>query len=140
MAKYQLTIRMNMAGQVLVDLFRDRIVLYHGVEAKMGSRPKTPVNKSKKIGILQLREYDLEQDEELLLKAAEEDPRDPEILFYLACTYSLMEKVDEGYNALEKAVELGLPDTEAICIHEKLAYLRIQDEFETFFENGFKRS
>jgi len=139
MARYQLTVRMDMSGKVLVDLFRDNVVLYHGAVAKMGSRPLNPVNKSKKLGIMQLREYDLDQAKELLLKAAEEDPRDPEIFFHLACTYSLLEKVDEGYNALEKAVQLGLPDTEAICTHEKLAYLRIQDEFESFFENGYKR-
>lgn len=136
-ANYALVVRMNMMGQVLIDLFRNDMVLVHGQVAAIGSRPKNPANQNKKLGILQLREYDVDLAIDYLSTAAEQSPDDAEIYFYLACAYSIKEMVPEGYEALRVAVEKGLADTEMILQHDKLAFLRLQDAFEGFFSSDF---
>ena len=137
LSRYALIVRLNMRSQVIIDLNRDREVLYEGVVAKYGSKPASPSNKEKKLGILQLREYDIPSAIELLEKALEVSPKDPEIYFYLACAFSIAEKAEDGYEALKTAVSLGLQDLEVITQHDQLAYLRLQDAFESFFESGY---
>jgi hypothetical protein len=49
-----------------------------------------------------------------------------------------MESKDKAFYHLSKAIELGFTDKEKIKTHDALAYLRIQDEFEAFVQNGYK--
>jgi len=58
--------------------------------------------------------------------------------FNLAAAYSLTEKPDQSYYHLAKAVEHGFKDYEKIKTHDDLAYLRIQEGFEAFQENGYQ--
>lgn len=136
-ANYTLVVRMNMSGQVLIDLSRDRKVILQGVVAKYGSKPRTPANKEKKLGILQLREYDIDGATELLTAALDIDPKDPEIYFFLACAYSMSENAKAGYEALQMAVANGLKDLDMIIQHDNLAFLRLQEAFDGFFESGY---
>ena len=65
------------------------------------------------------------------------DPKDPEIWFHLACAYSVLENIEDGFSCLKKAVENKLDNTEMILTHGMLAFLRIQDEFDDFLETSF---
>ena len=50
----------------------------------------------------------------------------------------MTEQVDKAYQHLDKAVSLGFNDFEKIKHHDDLAYVRIQDRFEEFKDNGFR--
>lgn len=56
----------------------------------------------------------------------------------MACAYSVLERPWEGFEALKKAKELHLQDTEAILNHDMLAFLRMRDAFEGFLNSEFK--
>lgn len=100
------------------------------------SRPRE--NPFKKTGISKYKEYDLEGAIEDFNKGLEIDAHDIALHFNLACAYSLTEKPEKGFYHLSKAVEYGFKDFERIKTHDDLAYLRIQDEFEQFQENGYR--
>ena len=68
------------------------------------------------------------------------DPRDVSVHFNLACCHSLLEHIDASFFHLQQAVELGFKDMEKIKTHEALAHLRVQPEFESFFQNGCRMS
>jgi hypothetical protein len=65
------------------------------------------------------------------------DPKDIAVHFNLACAYSLTEESENAFFHLGKAVEFGFVDFNKIQEHDALAYLRIQDHFETFKKNGY---
>lgn len=137
-ANYILTTKINDHFQVVLDLSRNGVLIQDDIPAAHGSMPGKPKNKAKEKGLSKLKEYDLEEallDFEQALKI---DPKDPEIYFHMACAYSVMERPLEGFEALKTAVELQLPDTEAILNHDMLAYLRMRDAFEGFLNSGFK--
>ena len=46
--------------------------------------------------------------------------------------------MDNAYAHLDKAVSLGFNDFEKIKTHDDLAYVRIQDRFEGFQNNGYR--
>jgi len=84
------------------------------------------------------KEFDLEDaivDFNKALKLAEQDP---EIHFYLAAVYSLSENKDKAFKHIELAVKYGFKEPEKIETFEDLAYMRIQDDFEAFRDNGYK--
>lgn len=65
-------------------------------------------------------------------------PRDPEVHFLLACTYSLLENTDRAFFHLDKAVAFGMADLTRIKTEDGLAHLRSQDSFLRFEENGYR--
>jgi TM2 domain-containing membrane protein YozV len=97
-------------------------------------------NPFKKTGISKYKEYDIDGAIEDFNKGLELDPTDMALHFNLAAAYSLTEQTEKGFYHLEKAVENGFKDFEKIKTHDDLAFLRIQEDFESFQENGYKRS
>jgi TM2 domain-containing membrane protein YozV len=95
-------------------------------------------NPYKVTGIKKYKEFDLEGAIEDFNKGLEIQPNDISLHFNLACAYSLTEKVDKAYAHLDKAVALGFTDFEKIKTHDDLAYVRIQDRFDAFKDNGFR--
>ena len=84
------------------------------------------------------KDFDLDEaivDFNKALKIAE---KDPELHFYLAATHSLSENKEKAYKHLALAVEYGLKDPDKIDSYEDLAFVRIQDEYDSFKANGFK--
>jgi len=67
-------------------------------------------------------------------------PEDAAIHFNIAASYSLNEEKEKAFYHLSQAVKLGMNDTERIKTHEAFAYLRIQEEWDAFVENGFNAS
>ncbi len=95
-------------------------------------------NPFKLSGSLKYKDFDLKgavEDYEKALKLVEFDP---DIHFDLAAVYSLMEKKEKAFHHLELAVQYGLKDPQKINTYEDLAFVRIQDEFEAFRDNGFR--
>ena len=138
--KYILTTRLIDSGQVVVDLHKNGLVEHYKIPVKWtGIKAKKTSSKSKKKGIALLQEYDLNAALELLQKANKKNTEDPEIYFYMACAYSLQENDLAAYKALKNAFANGFKDTQTILEHEMLAYVRIHDAFEAFFESGFTK-
>lgn len=136
---YLLTTKvMDSMMTVGVDLSRNGKLILENVKLAYGSKPKSPAHKLKTKGLSFLKNFDIPEALEALLKAQELDPDDPEVYFHLACVYSNMEDVNKGYAYLKKAVEAGLTNHESILNHDMLAFLRIQDEFEKFQKSGYK--
>ncbi len=100
--------------------------------------PRVKKNPYKKTGVTKFNDYDYDGAIEDFKKALEIDASDISVHFNLACCYSLNEDKDNAFYHLSKAVALGYTDTKKIMEHDALAYLRIQDEFEAFKNNGFR--
>ena len=137
-ANYVLTSRINENLQVRVDLSRNGKIIREDIPVKYGSRPHSPHQKMKKQGLAKLQEYDLEGALEDFEKALPIAPKDPELHFHMACAYSVQERPREGFEALKKAVEHRLQDTDAILNHDMLAFLRMHPAFESFRESGYR--
>ena len=56
----------------------------------------------------------------------------------MGCLYSILERKDNSFFHLSKAVEKGFFDLDRIKTHDHLAYLRSQPEFDNFVANGYK--
>ncbi len=95
-------------------------------------------NPHKKSGIAKFNDYDYLGAIEDFKKSLEIVPDDIATHFNLACTYSLTESAEQSFYHLDKAVKLGFRDFQKIKEHHALAYLRIQDGFDDFEENGFR--
>ncbi|MEZ5040737.1 MAG: NINE protein [Saprospiraceae bacterium] len=95
-------------------------------------------NPFKASGLEKYRDYDYEGAIEDFEKALKINPKDIAIHFNLACSYSLMENADRAFYHLDKAVSHGFNDEQKIKEHDALAFLRIQDEFDSFEQNGFR--
>ncbi len=121
-----------------VDLFRNGKLIHENVKLPYGSKSKSPAHELKTKGLSFLKNFDIPEALEVLLKAQELDPEDPEVYFHLACVYSNIEDVNKGYAYLKKAVEAGLTNHESLLNHDMLAFLRIQNEFEKFQKSGYK--
>ena len=113
-------------------------------EERTRQRPTRNVRKTrkdnpyKKSGMEKYKEYDYKGAIEDFEKALTINDQDIATHFNIACSYSIMEEKEKAFFHLSKAVELGYSDTEKIKTHDALAYLRIQDEFEGFVQNGYK--
>lgn len=95
-------------------------------------------NPYKQEGIKKFKDYDYEGAIEEFEKALKVDAQDIATHFNLACAYSLNEQADKAFQHLDKAVAFGFKDFPKIKDHDSLAYIRIQDEFEVFEQNGFR--
>lgn len=84
-----------------------------------------------------LQKYELDTALKLFKMALKESPKDTEIYFHMACAYSIMENVPEGYECIKNAIKYGLPNAEKVLSHDMLAFLRLQDPFEAFVESDF---
>ena len=102
------------------------------------TRRKPKSNPYKKSGIEKYKEYDYNGAIEDFEKSLAVDNTDVATHFNIACAYSIMENKEKAFFHLSKAVELGFKDFEKIKTHDALAYLRIQDEFETFVQNNYQ--
>lgn len=89
-------------------------------------------------GIKKYKEFDLEGAIDDFKKGLDIHPNDISLHFNLACAYSLTEQVDKAYAHLDKAVRLGFNDFDKIKSHDDLAFVRIQDRFDEFQNNGFR--
>jgi tetratricopeptide (TPR) repeat protein len=92
----------------------------------------------KKEGMKQFKEYDYPAAIEAFEKALGYDDRDPATHFNLACALSLTEDAERAFFHLDQAVACGFDDFHKIKTHDALAYLRIQDEFDTFESNKYR--
>lgn len=107
-------------------------------------RPQTPPaalpkpNPYKNSGICKYKEYDYDGAIADFQKALEIDDKDVAVHFNIACAYSLNENVDKAFYHLDRAVALGFNDFKRIKEHDALAYIRIQDQFDEFEQNGFR--
>ena len=102
------------------------------------SIPKQKSNPYKASGVAKFKEFDYEGAVEDFKKALSIDPKEIAIHFNLACAYSLTEEADNAFFHLNKSVEYGFVDFKKIQEHDALAFLRIQDEFDTFKKNGYR--
>lgn len=137
--RFILTTKVDANMQVLLDLRRNGKKVVEDLPVKLGWMPKTPKNLPKQQGIQKLKEYKLEEALVDFKEALKENDEDPEIYFHMACAYSVLERTQEGFEALRKAVEHNLQNTEMILNHDMLAFLRLHDAFEGFFASGFKK-
>jgi len=108
----------------------------HRPKVKSKARPKA--NPFKKSGIKKYKEFDLEEAIIDFNKGLEINPGDIALHFNIACAYSLTEQKEKAFQHLEKAVVYGFKDFNKIDTHDDLAFVRIQDEFLPFKENGYK--
>lgn len=93
---------------------------------------------AKKEGITKYKNYDFKGAAIAFEQALIHDPDDVPTLFNLACAYSMNEEKKLGFEFLAKAVAAGLKDFGKISIHDGLAYLRIQKEWDNFVANNYK--
>ncbi len=101
-------------------------------------RKTSKANPYKLNGLQKFKDYDYEGAIEEFQKSLEIAPTDVATHFNLACAYSLTEKADMAFKHLELAVAHGFKDFNKIQQHPALAFLRIQDQFEDFVENGYR--
>lgn len=99
------------------------------------SRKADPYLKS---GIEKYKDFDFNGAIADFKKSLGVRPKSIKTHFYLACAYSMTEQADEGFFHLDKAVALGFNEIEKIKTMDALAFLRIQDEYDTFKANGFR--
>ncbi len=95
-------------------------------------------NPHKAAGVAKFKDYDYDGAIEEFNKALEVEPRDIATHFNIACAYSINEEADKAFFHLDQAVANGFTDFERIREHDKLAFLRIQDEYDAFEANGFR--
>lgn len=101
--------------------------------------PKREVQNPHKVeGIKKYKDFDLDGAIADFKKGLEMQPKDIALHFNLACAYSLTEQVDLAYAHLDRAVALGFTDFDKIKTHDDLAFVRIQDRWEAFMQNGFQ--
>ncbi len=120
-----------------VDLIRNGQVIYANVPLSYGSKPKSPHEELKSKALAKLIAFEIPEALDLLKRAQQLEPDDYEIYFHLACAYSNLEDLENGYANLKLAVQHGMNDFEKILNHDMLAFLRLQDPFERFQESGF---
>ncbi len=92
----------------------------------------------KNSGIKKFKDYDYDGAIVDFVKALEINHKDIATHFNIACAYSLTEDKDKAFYHLSEAVKNGFNDVEKIKTHDALAFLRIQDEFDDFAENGYQ--
>ena len=103
---------------------------------KQQQPPKS--NRFKDEGTRLYREYDFKGAIKNYQQSLRINQKDTIVHFNLACLYSLMEEPHHAYMHLSQAVENGFVMYDKIRSHDHLAYLRTQDDFETFVANGYK--
>jgi TM2 domain-containing membrane protein YozV len=121
------------------DYNRDRNASSRSSGRYVRKRPPLPRrNPFKSSAMDKYREFELEEAIEDFNQALKIGEKDPEIHFYLAAAYSLTEQKDKAFRHLDLAVHYGLKEKEKIDSFEDLAFVRIQDEYDAFKENGYR--
>lgn len=124
-----ITSSINQDSQIIVDCYQNEILTHSNVKLKRGKFK----NKFKVDGLAKLEAFDLEAAIVSLHKALELIPYDGEIYFHLACAYSIQEKTKDGLECIRLAMENGFADKTLLMNHDKLAFLRMQDDFKSLF-------
>ena len=106
--------------------------------ARKKPKPRPVNNPYKTSGVQKYKDYDYDGAIEDFKKALEINASDIPTHFNIACAYSLTEQKDLAYKHIDAAVRLGFKDFEKIRTHDAFAFIRIQDDFEAFEENGFR--
>ena len=120
------------------DTARQRPAAAPATRKRASSPERKRENPHKKAGIEQFKDYDYDAAIESFRKALRLEPNDIATHFNIACAYSINEQPDKAFYHLDQAVANGFTDFDRIRQHDKLAFLRIQDEFEAFAANGFR--
>ncbi len=136
--RYVLTSKFAADLTVKLDLRRNGELIHHDVTLNLNIGGTPPQNAAKKKGLKLLREYDLDDALEQFELALDMMPQDPEIHFHMACIYSLTEDSEKAYASLNKAVNFNLVDKEMIFKHDMLAFIRMDEHFQAFVDDGFK--
>ena len=89
-------------------------------------------------GVEEYKNYHYDDAIENFQKALEYNDKDVATHFNLACSYSLTEQADKAFEHLDKAVQLGFNDADKINTHDAFAFLRVQDKFQAFKNNGYR--
>ena len=95
------------------------------------------IQEHKEKGIEKFKDYDIEGSIVEFQNILKIDPYHIASHFNLACAWSQLEKPDKSMYHLNQAVRAGFDDFNRIRKHDKLAYVRIQPEWEEFSNNGF---
>lgn len=66
-------------------------------------------------------------------------PNDPEILYNLACSYSLVNQVDLSYRTIKKAIARGYTNFVHMANDRDLENLRKDRRFQRYYTNLIKR-
>ncbi len=106
------------------------------------SVPKTTSlsqNKAYHDGIKLFDDYQYRNALESFNKALLINKDHAQILFHVACCNSLLEQKEELFSNMEKAVKMGFKDFDKIQTMDALAYLRIQKEYDSIKESGFRK-
>lgn len=96
-------------------------------------------NPFKKSAQKKKEDFDLEDAIRDYQQALEISPGDSGIHYEMAASYSLLENKEKAYFHIEKAKELGFKKLDDILTKDDFAFLRIQDDFEKFKENGYSQ-
>ena len=104
--------------------------------------------KNKYDGILELKkegkelfnQFDYHEAIEVFKKVLAIKPSDASAHFNLGCSYSIIENKEKAYRHLALAIENGFDDFEKIKTHPKLAFLRVQPDWDERFKAQFKDS
>ena len=72
---------------------------------------------------------------EIDLRLSQLRPEDPLTWYNLACSYSLLKRVDESMEALRRAIELGYADLPYLQKDPDLTNLRQSDKYRQFMES-----
>ncbi len=95
------------------------------------------VNPFKKSGIEKYKEYDYDGAILDFQKALRVKYEDFAVHFNLSCCYSINESVHQCLFHLDKAMRFGFVELDRIHNHPALAYVRTNELFERFVENGY---
>ena len=62
-------------------------------------------------------------------------PEDPIVLYNLACSYSLVNNIDQAFETIQNAVDCGYDNLEHLTMDRDLINLRGDQRFQRYFEN-----
>lgn len=79
-----------------------------------------------------LSDYDIQDAYKQLQKANALNPKDGQTYFLLACIHSLQEEKEKGFADMATALKYDMSGKARIMTDDRLAFLRIQPEFEDF--------
>lgn len=96
------------------------------------------IQEYRKKGVELFHLYDFEEAIEEFEKVIKLDPYNVPANFNIACAYSQIEDSQKSMYHISRAIEGGFDDFDKINHHEKLAYVRIQPEWEEFVKNGYR--
>ena len=109
-------------------------------ERNLGRQKVAKNNPHKIKGIEKYKDFDFYGAITEFKKALQVDYQDVAVHFNLSCAYSINEDKESAFFHLDKAVEYGFVDFDKIKNHDALAFLRIQPEYESFINKGFRLS